>query len=91
MCHPIYVYSSLSFRHHREMSTNQQAATKFNGIMKHLSLPEAYRIARRARSKTVTTIFDCHYTTEIWSLAGEPHILSSYKALKPFRRLLLLN
>lgn len=49
MCHPIYVYSSLSLRHRREMSTNQQAATKFNGITKHLSLPEAYRIARRAR------------------------------------------
>lgn len=81
----MYTYRLLSFRYRREMSTNQQAATKFNGITKHLSLPEAYRIAWRAHGKTVTTIFDCHYTTEIWSLAGEPHILSSYKALKPFR------
>lgn len=68
------------------MSAGQQATAKFNSITKHLSPPEAYRIASRARSKTVTTIFDCHYTAEIWSLAGEPHILSGYKALKPFAR-----
>lgn len=59
--------------------------------MEHLSLPEAYRNASRARGETVTTIFDCHYMVEIWSLAGEPHILSSYKALKPFEKPLLLN
>jgi hypothetical protein len=71
-------------RRFREMSAagSQQVATNFNDITKHLSPPEAYRNAWKACGETVTTIFGCHYTVEVWSLAGEPHILSSYKALK---------